>query len=477
MSALPRAARALAAALLAPMLAALLIAPAADARASSPTALTAAPAPAPAPRSAPVMVNPSNPATPGSFTGHGFDQCLAPSQAAMDTWLNASPFLAAGIYISGYSRGCRNQPNLTPTWIATQLANGWRLLPITLGPQASCSTRYPRYHTDATINPAKTNGTYAAAIAQGTAEADKTLAVAASLGLTPGSTMYYDLEAYDISKKACKESALAFLSAWTVEIKAHGYLSGVYSSAGSGLKALDMARAAGLPYAYPDQIWIADWNGRADTASTYLSPYGWADHQRIHQYQGGHTEKWGGVTINIDRNFLDVGRGSVATPETHCRRVGVDFTTYPNLVAPAAGTTLNPALKPYVKALKCLLKERGGFKGRTTPRFNKPLVRAIAGWSGAHGRTTTGTTWNKRWWLTLFATGTHPVIKYGSTGPAVRDLQRALLVTKQKPKPAVTGVFDAATQAALVAYQDKRKVAFRGVAGPATWAALAAGKR
>ena len=76
--------------------------------------------------------------TPGDFTGFGFDQCLAPTQKAMNTWLRYSPFLAVGIYISGDSRACREQPNLTPRWVATQLRKGWRLLPITLGPQASC---------------------------------------------------------------------------------------------------------------------------------------------------------------------------------------------------------------------------------------------------------------------------------------------------------------------------------------------------
>ena len=59
----------------------------------------------------------------------------------MDAWLEASPFRAVGIYISGASRGCRDQPNLTPTWVSTQLAKGWRLLPITLGPQAACNPR------------------------------------------------------------------------------------------------------------------------------------------------------------------------------------------------------------------------------------------------------------------------------------------------------------------------------------------------
>jgi hypothetical protein len=31
----------------------------------------------------------------------------------------------------------------------------------------------------------------------------------------------------------------------------------------------------------------------------------WANHQRVHQYTGGHNESYGGVTINIDSNAVD----------------------------------------------------------------------------------------------------------------------------------------------------------------------------
>src|SRR4051812_40259704 len=44
--------------------------------------------------------------TPGDFTGFGFDQCHAPEQQKMNRWLQSSPFLAVGIYISGDSRAC-----------------------------------------------------------------------------------------------------------------------------------------------------------------------------------------------------------------------------------------------------------------------------------------------------------------------------------------------------------------------------------
>src|SRR4051795_10020675 len=123
----------------------------------------------------------ANVVTPGNFTGYGFDQCTAPSQRAMDAWLTGSPYWVVGIYISGDSRGCVSQPNLTPTWVRTQLAKGWRLLPITLGPQASCTTR-ERYLRQVRISPDPTSD-YVRARAQGRAEARKTIAAATRLGI------------------------------------------------------------------------------------------------------------------------------------------------------------------------------------------------------------------------------------------------------------------------------------------------------
>ena len=69
----------------------------------------------------------ANPVTPGNFRGLGFDQCEAPSQTAMSTWIRKSPFRAAGIYISGASRGCKrqrkgaNRPRLTAPRLTRRL--------------------------------------------------------------------------------------------------------------------------------------------------------------------------------------------------------------------------------------------------------------------------------------------------------------------------------------------------------------------
>ena len=56
----------------------------------------------------------------------------------------------------------------------------------------------------------------------------------------------------------------------------------------------------------PDQIWIADWDGKANTSSSYIRSSGWQPYGRVKQYQGGHNETWGGVRINIDRNYLNL---------------------------------------------------------------------------------------------------------------------------------------------------------------------------
>ena len=78
-------------------------------------------------------------ATPGDFTGYGFDQCLAPTQAAMDTWWKKSPFSAVGIYISGDSRACRSQPNrsISPARGSNALASAGRN---STGPPGAAST-------------------------------------------------------------------------------------------------------------------------------------------------------------------------------------------------------------------------------------------------------------------------------------------------------------------------------------------------
>jgi Domain of unknown function (DUF1906) len=327
-----------------------------------------------------VAAHADNRVTPGNFTGYGFDQCLTPTQEKMDVWLEYSPFFAAGIYISGDSRACREQPNLTSTWVRTQLRNGWRLLPITLGPQAACNPRFPRYSGDQVIHDDPgADGLYRDARAQGSAEAAKAVRAARALGIVAGSTLWYDIEAYDSSQTRCRDSALAFLSAWTNRLHKLDYVSGVYSSAGSGILALEQARVARTPHIWlPDYIWLARWDNIANTSTSYLSDDGWNPHRRVKQFRGGHDETWGGVTINIDRNFLDVGKGSVARAESHCHHTRLDFPFY-RAIAPGSE---RPAM---TLALKCKLRERGYYDGKLSVGYGPRIVRAARAWKQDFG--------------------------------------------------------------------------------------------
>ena len=407
----------------------------------------------------------ANRVTPGSFTGYGFDQCTAPTQRSMDAWLTSSPYWAVGIYISGDSRGCLSQPNLSPTWVSTQLAKGWRLLPITLGPQASCTTR-ERYLRQVRIS-ASSTGTYAAARNQGRAEADKTVAAAQALGISAGSTLWYDLEAFATSRTDCRESALSFLSSWTQQLHARGYVSGVYSSAASGIKMIDDARAT-RPGAYvmPDHLWVADWNGRADTGSTYLRSDGWAPHRRVHQYRGGHNETYGGVTINIDNNWVDLGRGSVAPRErSRCGGVALSASRYPYRRVGHTGAL--------VKAAQCLLTEQKLYRGAVDGVYDAPVAAAARKYRAAHGLPAAGTV-GRRVWVAMLAQGTTPLLKYGAASDAVRRVQRALNAADGAGL-AVTGVFEARTTAAVKRYQKDHALPQTGVVTPAVWTRLLAG--
>jgi hypothetical protein len=255
-----------------------------------------------------LFVIPSSPASaalppqPGTFTGRGFDTCTAPSQSAMNAWRNSSPYRAIGIYISGASRSC-TQPNLTATWVTNQVNNGWRLIPIELGYQAPCGTRTPKMSANTTT-----------ARSQGVTAANSAVSAAQALGIGAGSTIYNDIEHYP-STTSCKAAVLSFLSGWVEQLHARGYLAGMYSSGSSGIR--DVCSEYHNPsYTRLDQIWIAWWNGVADTdGGTYCPDEYWANHQRLHQYAGDVTETWGGVTIHIDRNYLDVSSSSQPPPQ------------------------------------------------------------------------------------------------------------------------------------------------------------------
>ncbi|MBV8955715.1 MAG: DUF1906 domain-containing protein [Solirubrobacterales bacterium] len=225
-------------------------------------------------------------------TGLGFDPCATPSAATMSAWL-ASPYRSIGVYVGGADMAC-SQPNLTAGWVRQQTAAGWHFIPTYVGLQAptnSCGC--------ASIQAGS-------AAAEGSAAASDAIARSQAVGFGRGSPIYFDMEAYTRTSSATS-AVRSFLAAWTSTLHASGYVSGVYSSASSGIR--DLVAANGTGYLEPDDIWIANWNGNQTTSDPYVPSSQWAAHQRLHQYSGGHNATYGGVTLNIDGDYLD---GAVA---------------------------------------------------------------------------------------------------------------------------------------------------------------------
>jgi hypothetical protein len=241
----------------------------------------------------PAPVNPRAGATGSAalFTGLGFDACSAPSAKTMSAWA-ASPYRAIGVYIGGTNRAC-SQPNLTPGWVDAETEAGWHLIPTYVGLQAP---------TSVCASCAKLSSSQATA--QGIAAAVDAVADASAVAMGPDSPIYFDMEAYEPTTSATA-ATLAFLEAWTKKLHSLGYLSGVYSSTASGIA--DLGDKYGSGYVLPDYLWFANWNGSKTTTDAVIPAGAWTPHKRIHQYQGGHDERYGGVTINIDNNYVDGG--------------------------------------------------------------------------------------------------------------------------------------------------------------------------
>ncbi|MEU7909231.1 glycoside hydrolase domain-containing protein [Actinoplanes sp. NPDC049118] len=128
---------------------------------------------------------------------------------------------------------------------------------------------------------------------------------ARSLGVAADSVLIYDMEAYRTEDTTCREGVLACMSAWTARLHDHGYLSGFYSSMSSGVAdQVNAYNRAG--YVRPDHLDFARWDQIATVTDTALPAGYWSPHRRVKQYRGGHDETWGGVTINIDNDYLDV---------------------------------------------------------------------------------------------------------------------------------------------------------------------------
>jgi Rv2525c-like, glycoside hydrolase-like domain len=308
-----------------------------------------------------------------AFTGLGFDACTAPSRSAMTAWRSGSPYRAIGIYIGGLNRGC-SQPNLTARWVREQTAAGWHLIPTYVGLQSPTS--------DCGSCAKLSSG---AAASQGVAAATEGVEQAQLVGIGEGSPIYFDMESYSRTSSASR-ATLTFLAAWTRRLHALGYDSGVYSSSYSGIA--DLAGSNGTGYTEPDDIWIANWNGRRGTDDPAVPASAWSRHQRIHQYRGGHDETYRGVTINIDNDYVEGATvGSSSSDEDPMGHLDAAGSPAPGVVS-ISGWAFDPSAPARAISIRAYVGGRPGRQGvalydlgeiAAQPRPDVGLAHTVAG--------------------------------------------------------------------------------------------------
>jgi hypothetical protein len=254
--------------------------------------------------------------------GLGFDTCTAPATQTMSDW-RVSPYRVVGTDLGGVNWAC-SYGNFNSSWIAAVTAQGWQFIPIWVGLQAPC-------YAHAGVQKIKAPKAYT----EGKTDAASAVAAAQSFGYGKGSPIYFDMEGYPRNNASCTKAVLSFLAGWTRRLHAAGYLSGVYSSASSGIA--DLATKYHVSgYPRPDDIWIADWGGSTGLADPSVPSGDWTGHKRLHQYYGGHDETWGGDTLDVDDNAVG---GTVASARPTHITAKPFIISQPDAVAAIAGKT------------------------------------------------------------------------------------------------------------------------------------------
>ena len=238
-------------------------------------------------------------ATPAAGHHLMLDTCDTPSLDAIKAWQRSSPYRAIAAYIPARSdydlwacRSSASRKNLTPAWVAQVLAGGWNLLPIQVGLQAPCSGFSKRMSADP-----------ATAREQGVAAASDAAANARALHVPATSPLVADIEAYATNAR-CANAVRSYVAGWTARLHQLGLRSSVYGSKASTIK--DVAAAsASASYPRPDVIWVANYNGQANTSFDANTMPGdmWAGH-RISQFNPHVTRSYGGYALTIDEDAV-----------------------------------------------------------------------------------------------------------------------------------------------------------------------------
>ena len=205
----------------------------------------------------------------------------------MRAWRRHSPYRAVGVYIGGSNRAC-DQANLTPSWVRREAAAGWRFIPLYAGPQARFGQLQSRP-------------------GQGIAAARDAAVQAQRLGFGPRTPIYYDMESFPAADSLAGGQISVRLDEGTAPtrllIRCLQQLRFGDRGSGQALRPPD--------FAPPDVIFDARWNALPSISDSVYAHSYWARGRRLHQFSGNVSQTFGGDTMNIDEDYLDV---NLATP-------------------------------------------------------------------------------------------------------------------------------------------------------------------
>ncbi|MER6769543.1 peptidoglycan-binding protein [Streptomyces bacillaris] len=180
----------------------------------------------------------------------------------------------------------------------------------------------------------------------------------------------------------------------------------------------------------------------------------------------GHSEAPGATHTDPGPNwnwnhYMQLIGGTPGTPG--------DGLTFPSYTLQQSGST-----GPQVKAIQQLLNAQGYAAGNADGVFGPATKSATQAFQRARSLTADGAVGPKTW-TALLSAGTTPALSRGSSGDAVKRLQRALTAALGTTVNA-DGSFGPATETAVRNYQSSRGLGVDGKVGPATWGALQAGR-
>jgi hypothetical protein len=238
----------------------------------------------------------------GLSKGRGFDRCQFPSRSQMDDWWFNSPYTYYGTYLGGPNSACNVPGREWYSDVHTPHAPkglSWDFLPLWVGKQPPCSSLPYRMSGDAT-------NSYQAARNEAANEVDTAVGVANSRGFTsPGTILYYDLEAYETENSNCNAATRAYINVWSKRLQeTYGAKSGLYGSACGSL--VNQFWTVSYP---PNDAWFADWNGTGSVYAVACTNKERWEQRRFHQYRGEAWVKYGETLLQID---VDCAYGIVA---------------------------------------------------------------------------------------------------------------------------------------------------------------------